>query len=109
MTAATDDAATRRDALRRLRSSLAVLAMVAAGKPDEVLDRLPLLLKVCQCCYVSAVYAAVLCRRDFTRDGATRQRSQSFFPKSDQLCAAGLLRLHNGTSETRGAFRCLWC
>ena len=47
MTAAEGDASVRRDALRRLRSSLAVLAMVAAGKPDEVLDRLPLLLKVC--------------------------------------------------------------
>jgi len=47
VTAAGDDSAARQDAQRRLRSSLAVLAMVAAGKPDEVLDRLPLLLKVC--------------------------------------------------------------
>ena len=46
VTAAEGDVAARQDALRRLRSSLAVLAMVAAGRPDEALDRLPLLLKV---------------------------------------------------------------
>ena len=60
VTTVNDDPAARRDALRRLRSSLAVLAMVAAGKPDEVLDRLPLLLKVCWRCCASAVSASLL-------------------------------------------------
>ena len=45
-TAVGRDAPERRDALRRLRGSLAMLAMVAAGRPVTVLDRLDTLLKV---------------------------------------------------------------